>query len=229
MNYKKSLFPFHVTSAAMAVLLLTACGEKNDGKATNEAAAVAMTPTAVPADVHAEQGTWGDIVYGSTDAPVTVVEYASLTCGHCANFAKDYFPEFKKKYVDTGKVRVLYRNFVMNRVDLTASAAARCGDMEVTHKLTSVFFARQNVWARSQNPVDELASLARRVGISRTEFDRCVNNKEMHKHLMSLTKTAVDEYQVNSTPSFFVNGERMEFTNFEDLMEKMDKAIDDAS
>ncbi|WP_262690258.1 DsbA family protein [Kordiimonas aestuarii] len=229
MNYNKSAFSLRVTSAAAALLMLAACGDQSDDKAATEGEVVSMAPTEVPAEAGAEQGTWGDIIYGDADAPVTVIEYASLTCPHCATFAKDVFPEFKKKYIETGKVRVLYRNFIMNRVDLIASAAARCGDMEVTQKLMGLFFARQYDWARSQNPGDELASLARRVGISRTEFDRCVNNKDMHKHLMSLTKTAIDDYQVNSTPSFFVDGERVEFTTFDDLMETMEKAIDDAS
>ena len=225
MIYKKSVLSVRATGAIAALAMLAACGDKSDDKAASEAEAVSMAPTEVSADLVAEQGTWGDILYGNPDAPVTMVEYASLTCPHCATFAKDYFPEFKKKYVDTGKVKVLYRNFVMNRVDLVASAAARCGDMEVTHKLMSLFFARQRDWAGAQNPVDELASLARRVGISRTEFDRCVNNKDMHKHLMSLTKTAVDDYNVNSTPSFFVDGERIEFVTMDDWKEAVDKAI----
>ena len=227
MSYNRSAFVRYAFGASLA-LMLGACGDSgNTGSTGGET--FTMKPTELTAEQAAAEGTWGDIVYGDPDAPVTVVEYASLTCPHCATFAKEHMPEFKKKYIDTGKVKLLYRNFIMNRVDLMASAAARCGDMDVTQKLMNVYFSRQYDWARSENPVDELASLARRVGISRTEFDQCVNNKEMHKHLMALTKTAVDDYQVNSTPSFFVNGERMDFTNFEDLEEKLEKAIGDAS
>ncbi|WP_020400695.1 DsbA family protein [Kordiimonas gwangyangensis] len=223
MSYNRSAFVRYAFGASMA-LMLAACGDSSE-TGTTGGAKFDMPATELTAEQAAAEGTWGDIVYGDPNAPVTVVEYASLTCPHCATFSKEHFPEFKKKYIDTGKVKLLYRNFIMNRVDLMASAVARCGDMEVTQKLMSVFFARQYDWARSENPVDELASLARRVGISRTEFDKCVNNKEMHKHLMALTKTAVDDYQVNSTPSFFVNGERMDFTNFDDLDEKLTKAI----
>lgn len=223
MSYNRSAFVRYAFGASMA-LMLAACGDTSE-TGTASGAKFDMPATELTAEQAAAEGTWGDIVYGDPNAPVTVVEYASLTCPHCATFSKEHFPEFKKKYIETGKVKLLYRNFIMNRVDLMASAVARCGDMEVTQKLMSVFFARQYDWARSENPVDELASLARRVGISRTEFDKCVNNKEMHKHLMALTKTAVDDYQVNSTPSFFVNGERMEFNNFDELDEQLTKAI----
>jgi len=227
MNYNGRAFVRFGMTASLA-LMLAACGD-NGGTGTSGGEKFDMPATELTAEQAAAEGTWGDIVYGNPDAPVTVVEYASLTCPHCATFAKEYFPEFKTKYIDTGKVKLLYRNFIMNRVDLMASAAARCGDMEVTQKLMSVYFSRQYDWARSENPVDELASLARRVGISRTGFDQCVNNKEMHKHLMALTKTAVDDYKVNSTPSFFVNGERIEFSTFDDLEEAMTKAIGSAN
>lgn len=228
MSYNKYGFGFRLIGAA-ALLTLAACGENSSESGSNQAETVDGVAEATVVDAADREGTWGDIVYGDPNAPVTVVEYASLTCPHCATFSKDYFPEFKKKYIDTGKVKLLYRNYIMNRVDLTASAAARCGNQEVTQKLMSVFFARQYDWARSENPLDELASLARRVGISRTQFDRCVNDKDMHRHLMALTKTASEDFGVNSTPSFFVEGERMEFTTFDDLTEMMDKAISDAN
>ncbi len=159
-------------------------------------------------------GTWGDIVYGDPDAPVEITEYASLTCPHCARFAADIFPKIKENYIDTGKVKFIYRNFVMNKYDMAASAVARCKSPEVTKKLMSVFFARQSAWVGAEDRVGALANLARRAGgISRTEFDRCVANQEMQKHLVKMGQDGAVRYKVNATPTILVDGDKVEQTN----------------
>ena len=213
---------------AVGCLVLAACGAEDDAVSTKdvEAAAVnavaaasedaastdtASTGTATPSDEAGERtGTWGDIIYGDPNAPVEVIEYASLTCPHCADFAVNYFPAIKEKYVDTGKVKFVYRNFIFNRQDLAASTIARCSNPEVTRTLMKTLFARQHEWARSQNIIDDLASIARQAGISRVQFDRCLANRDMHAHLVEMTKKGSEDYQVNSTPSFFIDGKSVE-------------------
>jgi protein-disulfide isomerase len=230
MNHKKFTFGFRVTVAAAATLMLAACGDSSETGDTATPATDAVATDAastVPAEAQGE-GTWGDIVYGDPNAPVTIVEYASLTCPHCATFARSYFPKLQELYLDTGKAKLHYRNYIMNRVDIAASAAARCGNADVTKKLMKLYFSRQGDWARSSQPLDELAALARRVGISRTQFDACVGNEDMLKHLMAMTNEGNKKYGVNSTPSFLVNGELLEFNTFEEAMELIAEAVKDA-
>lgn len=223
---------FKMVTAFAAAMLLAACGDSGE-KPANEDTETAVSTASSDAgagDVAAQgEGTWGDLVYGDPNAPVTIIEYASLTCPHCATFAKSYMPKLKERFIDTGQAKLVYRNYIMNRVDIAASAAARCGNEETTKKLMSVYFARQNDWARSGNPVDELASLARRAGISRTQFDKCVSNEDMLKHLMQMTMTAQKEYDITSTPSFVVNGEVLDFRTFDEAMEQIAEAVADAN
>lgn len=230
--HKKYASNLKMATAFAAAMLLAACGDSGEkpAEAEKEDAAVAASADAGSVDVAAQgEGTWGDLVYGDPNAPVTIIEYASLTCPHCATFAKQYMPQLKERFIDTGKAKLVYRNYIMNRVDIAASAAARCGNDETTKKLMSVYFARQRDWAGSSNPVDELASLARRAGISRTQFDRCVSNEAMLKHLMQMTMGAQKEYNITSTPSFVVNGEVLDFRTFEDAMELIAEAVADAN
>jgi len=216
-----------------ALLFVAACGQ-------NEPAGETKTETVTAADKSAEattasasetvsesfnagEGTWGDIVYGADDAPVTVIEYASLTCPHCASFSMQVFPKIKKEYIDTGKVRFLYRNFLLNRVDMAASTVARCGDMEMSKKLMKVFFSRQNEWIRGENPTDGLAALARRtVNMSRVDFDRCLSNTDMHKSLVKMTADGRNEFNISGTPTIIVNDTVLENSAWETVKEAID-------
>jgi len=227
--HKDYVSKFKFAAAFGAALLLAACGDSGDKPAADDAQQASTEAATETVDVASKtQGTWGPIVYGDPNAPVEIHEFASLTCPHCATFAKSYFPQLKEQLLDTGKAKLVYHNFIMNRVDIVASAAARCGDAETTKKLMKVYFARQSDWARSQSPVDELASIARRAGISRTEFDRCVSDDDMLKHLMSMTQDAVKKHNINSTPSFMVDGELLEFKSFDEAIEQMVEAVNDA-
>ncbi len=226
MNYKKFSGYIRISAAAATAFLLVACGDDGQTGSGSDSKVYDMT-SAVTFDPQAE-GTWGELVYGNPDAPVTIVEYASLTCPHCATFANSFYPELKEKYLDTGKAKLVYRNYIMNRVDIAASAAARCSNEDVAKQLMKVFFARQGDWARSQQPLDELAALARRAGISRTKFDQCTSNEEMLKHLMAITTEAVDKFEITSTPSFIVNGSKLDFSTFDEALEQIGEAVRDA-
>ena len=223
--------------AAGLSILVAACGQAEDtGTATSAATETAEsqaqgTESAAPqqsADSSAttqSEGTWGDLVYGSPDAPVEVIEYASLTCPHCATFAATVFPQIKEKYIDTGKVRFVYRNFLLNQVDLAASTVARCGDEESTKKIMKTLFARQGVWLRAQNPLDGLAEQLRKFGMSRTQFDRCMSNRDMHVNLVQMTQDGQKKYQVNATPTIIVNGAKLDTTSFDKISESIDDAL----
>ncbi|MCJ9429402.1 DsbA family protein [Kordiimonas marina] len=224
--HKKFGFGMRALGMMAGVLMLAACGngKSGDGAAkTDGFPPAAKTQIEVPADV-AKSGTWGDVVYGDANAPVEIIEYASITCPHCAQFYRDEFPELKKEFIDTGKVKFIFRNFLLNRLDLAASTVARCGDMDTTKKLMQILYERQAQWEGSKTPEDELAAIARRVGISRTEFDRCLENTKMHEHLTKMSTIAQKQYQVKGTPTLFVNGIRIEGHG----MDAIKKAIADA-
>ena len=189
--------------AAAALLLVGACdADSGDAPAIAEAAAGETAAAAPAASAEPEGGAaaaapetamvgqpdaWGDLVYGAADAPVEVIEYASFTCPACGSWAATVFPQLKEKYIDTGQIRFVFRNFVRDRVDLAAAMVARCSTTDVAKQLTSVFFERQSEWMRSEDIVGALASFARRSGISRVEFDRCLADTDLRDHLVAMT------------------------------------------
>jgi len=221
MIYQKYQKALKGIASAAALLMLAACGESDQGARTVDQEDL----LAANNYVEGKDGTWGDIVYGSEDAPITIVEYASLTCPHCANFSKNIFPKIKEEYIDTGKVRFIYRNYVMNGIDMVASTVARCRDMNTAKRLLKVFFDRQQEWARAEDRNGAMASLARRAAnMSRSEFDRCASNREMMASLTDMTRTAQKTFQVGVTPTVFVNGVDVEDYRWDKLKPILDEA-----
>ncbi|GHF24820.1 thiol-disulfide oxidoreductase [Kordiimonas sediminis] len=209
-------------------LFVTACSEAEDAPAENtEAQAVAASATQDATAPSAAQSdmTYGDIVYGSPDAPIEIIEYASLTCGHCGTFANTIFPTIKEKYIDTGKVRFIYRHMEGNRIGLAAATVARCGNDEETKVLLKALFAKQAQWLQSQNPLDGMASVLLRFGISRTKFDRCLSNTEMHKEIVEQSRHGTEVYNVTATPTLIVNGAKVDDYRLEPLSKLIDDTL----
>jgi protein-disulfide isomerase len=146
---------------------------------------------------------------GNADAPVTIIEYASLTCPHCANFAKETFPTIKKDYVETGKVKVIYRDFPLDRLALTAAMMARCAPPERYYGLVETLFLTQPTWMRAADPSAALQRLGAVVGLSKENYDACVANKEIFDGIVAMRAKADQDYKVNSTPTFVVDGRKL--------------------
>lgn len=151
-------------------------------------------------------GPLGDMIQGSDTAPVTIVEYASLTCPHCRNFAVKTYPELKKRYIDTGKVRFIFREFALNEVDLLAIVTARCAPKERYFPLVEALFEKQDQWAVN-NPVPPLLAIAKQAGFSDESFKACAANQQIIEGVKT-QREAGSKLGVNSTPTFFVNGEK---------------------
>jgi protein-disulfide isomerase len=145
---------------------------------------------------------------GSADAPVTIVEYASMTCPHCADFHADTFPALKERYIDTGKVRLVFNNFVLNGLDMRASMMARCVPEDRFFSLTDVLFKTQNVWGRAADPLGELAKIGRLAGLDETRFTACMAAEPLLNGLIAMRQKGSDA-GVASTPTLIVNGERV--------------------
>jgi protein-disulfide isomerase len=150
----------------------------------------------------------GDKVLGRTDAPVTIVEYASATCPHCAAFHKDVFPQLKSEFIDTGKVKFIFREFPFDDLALAAFMLARCAPPEKYFPMIDVLFEQQKVWA-SKDARTELAKIAQLAGIGQDGFDKCLKNADLAKGIMAIRDKAANTYGVEATPTFFVNGKEL--------------------
>ncbi len=149
----------------------------------------------------------GDKVMGSKDAPVTIVEYASATCPHCADFHEHEWPLIKKEYVDTGKVRFIFREFPLDQLALAAFMLARCAPKEKYFPMLGLIMKNQRVWVK--NPREELLKIAKLAGMTEKEFDACLKNQKLANSIVGISKNANRDFKVESTPTFFINGRKV--------------------
>jgi protein-disulfide isomerase len=179
------------------------------GAATEAQAAEAEKPAEKPVDMAelAKPGPLGDHYLGKANAPVTVVEYASLTCPHCAKFQADTFPKFKKAYIDTGKVRYVFREFPIGKSAAAAAIAVRCAPDKAYFKLNDKLFASQAQWVAQEVKSDEIYKIVQSAGLKRDKFDACFANQSINDALYEV-KARGRGLGVSGTPTFFVNGKR---------------------
>jgi protein-disulfide isomerase len=149
-----------------------------------------------------------DRVLGNPDAPITIVEYASLTCTHCAHFTNEVLPEIKKEWIDTGKVKLVLRDFPLDEPALRAAMIARCAPPNRFYAFADTFFAAQDKWAGARDYREALARLAKLGGMGKDEFDACLKNTALENKIVEQRLIASKELDVNSTPTFFVNGSK---------------------
>jgi protein-disulfide isomerase len=149
-------------------------------------------------------GPLGDNALGLSDAPVTIVEYASMTCPHCAHFHETTFPEMKKKYIDTGKVRFIFREFPLDALAAAGSMLARCSGKDKYFPMIETLFSQQREWV-VQKPLEPMLGIAKQAGFTKQSFDECLANQEMLSGIEE-SRTRAMKLGVNSTPTFFING-----------------------
>jgi protein-disulfide isomerase len=154
------------------------------------------------------QITKDDRILGKPDAPITIIEYASLTCPHCAHFQGDVLPEIKKQWIDTGKAKLVLRDFPLDEEALRAAMIARCAPPARYYAFADTFFAAQDKWVRDRDYQGALAKLARLGGMSKEEFDSCLKNKHLEDSIVESRFVASKTLDVNSTPTFFINGNK---------------------
>jgi len=180
----------------------------------------------VPVEELMKPGALGDLTKGAPDAKVTVVEYASMTCGHCASFSKNVWPELKKKYVDTGKIYFVFREFPLDNLAAAASMLARCAGGDKTFPLIEVLFEQQETWAFAEgNPVPKLFEIAKQAGFTQDSFDKCLTDQKLLDNITAGRTRASDVFGVTSTPTFFINGKRLDgaptMANFDKMIEPL--------
>jgi protein-disulfide isomerase len=154
------------------------------------------------------QITRDDRVLGNPAAPITIIEYASLTCPHCAHFANDVLPELKREWIDTGKARLVLRDFPLDGPALRAAMIARCAPPDRFYAFADTFFASQDKWATTKDYREALARLAKLGGMGKDEFEACLNNTTLENRIVEQRLVASQELDINSTPTFFINGSK---------------------
>ena len=163
-----------------------------------------------------------DRVLGKADAPITIIEYASLTCPHCAHFAVDVLPKLQQKWIDTGKAKLVLRDFPLDEPALRAAMVARCAPPDKFYPLADTFFSQQEQWVTARDYRAALEKLAKLAGIGDKQFKTCIEDKKLEDQVAQSRLTAAQQLGVNSTPSFFVNGQKFEgaptFEAFDQLL-----------
>ena len=153
----------------------------------------------------------GDVVLGAADSPVTIIEYASMSCGHCAEFHKTIYPKLKADYIDTNKVRFIFREFPLDIKAAAGAMLARCvgkDDPKKYHAVVDILFATQNDWVLKETS-EQLRRVAKQAGMNDDTFNACLANQSMLDAMKKGQDEAYEKFKVDSTPTFFVNGTKL--------------------
>jgi protein-disulfide isomerase len=176
--------------------------------ATAAFSAGAFAQSFSPDDLHSAPAI-GDKTLGPDDAKVIIVEYASATCPHCAAFHNSVFKELKSEFIDTGKIKFISREFPLDDLALAGFMVARCVPDDKYFGMLDLIYEQQKTWA-GQNARTELLKMAKLAGLSEAEFDACLKNEELAKGILAIRKDGAEKFDVQSTPTFYVNGKKME-------------------
>ncbi|MBC8338114.1 MAG: DsbA family protein [Rhodospirillales bacterium] len=188
-------------------------------------APVTAPGTAVAAIVSLEEAK-SEMVLGQADAPVTMVEFSSLGCPHCARFHRDTLPQIKKEYIDTGKVKLVYRDFPLGTAALAAAMVARCAGPNKFFGFIEILFRSQLRWGKSENPQEELSKVARFGGLSRDDVQACLKNQPLLEHIRGIALDGQMDHKVNSTPTFIIGDEIISGAqHFDEFKKVFDKAL----
>ncbi|MBV8473465.1 MAG: DsbA family protein [Hyphomicrobiales bacterium] len=185
-----------------ACLALLAMAVAYPASAAETVTAAAFDPLTLPVALP-------DIVEGSPAAKVTIVEYASVTCTHCAAFHAETWPSLKQRYVDTGRVKFILREFPLDPLSAAGFMLARCAGSEKRDGLIDVMFEQQKSWAFVPKPGEQLLALVKQQGMSQTDFETCLRNQALFDSLNKSRELAAARLDISSTPTFFVNGQKM--------------------
>ena len=161
-----------------------------------------------------------DMVLGEENAPIAIVEYASLTCGHCANFHNNTFPKLEEDFIKTGKAKLIYRDFPLDRYAFQASVLAHTAGEKLFFPVLKMLFAEQDDWAGNPNETTEkLIAIGRKVGISRARFEEALKDQKLGEAILTDRMIGANEYGVRGTPSLFINGDLYEgnWSNYDEF------------
>ena len=169
-------------------------------------------------------------VLGDPDAPVTMFEYSSLTCPHCARFHNDTLPRLKQEYIDTGKLKIIYRDFPFDGVGLRASMLARCAPEERYFDFLDVLFKNHQRWSRSRDPIQVLTTFGTLVGMNANDVQACLANEDLQNSILTRQLEGQERFSIRSTPTFILNNDADRIIGAEDFsvfQRKIDRLLPD--
>ena len=173
-----------------------------------------------------------DFVIGDKNALITVIEYASLSCVHCANFHQETLPKLIKEYVDTGKIKIVFRDFPLNYPALMGSMVLQCVNQEIRYEYLSALFILQSTWVKKEIEIvkKELFKIMQAGGMTKDQFNECLNDKELEQKILQGLVDVQNEFNVGTTPSFLINGMLLEgnkpFKDFKKIIDNILKNIE---
>ena len=169
-----------------------------------------------------------DIILGDINAPITIIEYASLSCIHCAKFHKNTLPKIVENYIDTGKAKMVFRHFPLNYPALMGSMLIKCIDPKIRYDYLSALFELQSTWVKPDAEIveKELFKIMQSGGITKEHFDKCLANKKLEEKILQDLIDAQKEFNIGTTPSFLINGTFLEgnkpYKDFEKIIKKFE-------
>ena len=212
---KFSLTRRAMLAASIPALMLVAPALAEKAPAPKVTVDELMAPNALP-----------DIVQGKADAPVTIVEYASMTCSHCAAFHRDVYPILKKDFIETGKVKFILREFPLDPIATAAFMLARALGDDKRDAAVDLLFSQQKNWAFTETPLEGLAGIVKQAGIGQAQFETTLKDAKLQHDIVAVRDRGAEKFGVNATPTFFING--VKFTG-ELKGGELDKIIGDAA
>lgn len=163
---------------------------------------------------------------GLESANIEIIEFASLTCGHCAKFHNEVFPKIKKEFIDTGKVSFIYNDFPLDKFALKASVIARCSGNKKYFSFLKVLYKKQKDWTSSQDPFKSLLKIAKLGGLKNDEIKVCVGNKSIEDGILKKRLSSTKEFKIEATPTIYLNGKKYDGDlTYEALKLKLDSLI----
>ena len=153
-----------------------------------------------------------DFIIGNNNAPITIIVYASMSCSDCGNFHNNTLPDLKKEYIDTSKVKYVFRDFPYNYPALLGSMVMRCIPSEVRYDYMNALYKLQNMWVVKENAItrQELYKIMQTGGMTKEKFDTCLSNVDLENKILQEVIAAQSEFNIRSTPSFLINGDLLE-------------------
>lgn len=180
-----------------------------------------------PGTVTESGGFTGDVPEGGDGDEVTIIEYASLTCPHCASFHETIYVPFKKDYIETGKVRFIFRDYPLDNFAVAASIIARCGGESKYLGFIDLFMSQQEKWRSAESPIAELKRLAKFGGLTEQKIDTCMEDAALGQSILDRARVGQDVFEVRSTPTVLINGKKFAGPmNFEGLKAEVDGMLD---
>lgn len=206
MSRKLSLVLLAIVIAGVAFFVAQRSASKD--QAPKQESAAPAYDAAAPKAKSLLQPQADDVILGDKGAPVTLIEYASLSCPHCAHFHNDVLPELQKRYIDSGKMRLIHRPFPLNEPALRAAMVTFCGGPEKYHAFLKTLFAQQEQWAFDPDFKQRLGTIASIGGLSGDAYAQCIADSQIEAKILTIRKEAAEVLKIESTPTFFLNGEK---------------------